>query len=49
MVRGGTDVVTVAEILGQSLQTDRRYSLPTEQDRQRAIERIPVDECPVFH
>jgi site-specific recombinase XerD len=44
MVRGGEDIVTVAELLGHSLETARRYTLPTENDRQRAIRRIPVDE-----
>lgn len=44
MVRSGEDIVTVAEILGHSLETARRYSLPTETDRHRAIRRIPVDE-----
>ena len=44
MVRSGEDIVTVAEILGHSVETARRYSLPTEHDKQRAIQRIPVDE-----
>jgi site-specific recombinase XerD len=44
MIRDGEDIVTVAEILGHSLETARRYSLPTQQDKQRAIRRIPVDE-----
>jgi hypothetical protein len=34
----------VAEILGHSVETARRYSLPTQQDRQTAIERLTVDE-----
>jgi hypothetical protein len=34
----------VAEILGHSIETARRYGLPTEQDKQRAIERLAVDE-----
>jgi site-specific recombinase XerD len=44
MVRNGEDIVTVAELLGHSVETARRYSLPTEHDKQRAIQRIPVDE-----
>ncbi|WP_067470071.1 tyrosine-type recombinase/integrase [Actinomadura macra] len=44
MVRSGEDIVVVAELLGHSLETVRRYSLPTEHDKQRAIRRIPVDE-----
>jgi site-specific recombinase XerD len=44
MIRDGEDIVTVAEILGHSVETARRYSLPTETDKQRAIRRIPVDE-----
>ncbi|MGH7746117.1 MAG: tyrosine-type recombinase/integrase, partial [Candidatus Dormibacteria bacterium] len=44
MIRDGADIVVVAEILGHSVETTRRYSLPTEQDKQRAIERLPVDQ-----
>jgi integrase len=44
LVRAGEDVVTVAELLGHSLETARRYSLPTEADKQAAIERLAVDE-----
>ncbi|MDL4770725.1 tyrosine-type recombinase/integrase [Actinomadura xylanilytica] len=44
MVRAGTDIVIVAEILGQSLETTRRYSLPTQQDKEQAVLHIPVDE-----
>jgi Site-specific recombinase XerD len=44
MTRSGTDIVIVAELLGHSLETARRYSLPTHQDRQSAIERLTVDE-----
>jgi integrase/recombinase XerC len=42
MIRDGADIV--AEILGHSVETTRRYSLPTEQDKQRAVERLPVDQ-----
>ncbi|MGH3862735.1 tyrosine-type recombinase/integrase [Actinokineospora sp.] len=44
MIRDGEDIVTVAEILGHSIETARRYSLPTDADKQRAIERLAVDE-----
>lgn len=44
MTRAGTDIILVAEILGHSVESARRYSLPTEQDRQTAIERLTVDE-----
>ncbi len=44
LTRTGTDIVIVAEILGHSVDTARRYALPTEQDRQAAIERLPVDQ-----
>ncbi len=43
LTRAGTDIVLVAEILGHSVETARRYALPSEQDRQAAIERLPVD------
>jgi integrase len=43
LTRAGTDIVLVAEILGHSVETARRYALPGEQDRQAAIERLPVD------
>lgn len=44
MIRDGEDIVVVAEILGHSIETARRYGLPTEQDKQRAIERLAVGE-----
>jgi site-specific recombinase XerD len=44
LIRGGVDIVTVAEILGHSIETARRYSLPSEADKQGAIERLAVDE-----
>jgi len=44
LTRAGTDIVLVAEILGHSVETARRYALPTEQDRQAAIDRLPVDQ-----
>ena len=44
LTRAGTDIILVAEILGHSVETARRYALPTHQDRQTAIERLTVDE-----
>ena len=44
LVRSGVDLVLVAEIAGhRRLETTRRYTLPTEQDRMAAMERIQVD------
>lgn len=44
LVRDGHDLVLVAELLGhQRLETTRGYSLPTAQDRQRAINSLPTD------
>lgn len=44
LVRGGVDLVLVAEVLGHaSLETTRRYSLPTEEDRAAALETLIVD------
>jgi len=44
LVRQGTDVVLVAEMLGHSrLESTRRYSLPSAGDREAAIAGLPVD------
>lgn len=44
LVRAGNDLVMVAEIAGHKrLETTRRYSLPSEADRQAAMEGIQVD------
>jgi len=44
LVRAGVDVVLVAELAGhRSLETTRRYSLPSEADRQAAVELASVD------
>lgn len=44
LVRAGNDLVMVAEIAGHKrLETTRRYSLPSESDRQAAMEGITVD------
>ena len=45
LVRGGTDLVIVAELLGHArLETTRVYTRPTAEDRARALELLPVDE-----
>jgi len=44
MVRGGADLVVVADLLGHArLDQTRRYTLPTAADRQRALDLLPVD------
>ena len=44
LVRGGTDLVIVAELLGHArLETTRAYTRPTAEDRTRAVELLPVD------
>lgn len=44
LVRGGHDLVLVAEIAGhQRLETTRRYSLPSAQDRINAMQSLEVD------
>ncbi len=41
LVRAGTDVVLVAELAGhRRLDTTRRYSLPSEADRDAAVEAL---------
>jgi len=45
LVRGGTDLVIVAELLGHArLETTRVYTRPTAEDRTRALDLLPVDE-----
>ena len=45
LVRAGTDLVTVAELLGHSrIETVRIYSRPTEADKVKALEHLTVDE-----
>jgi len=44
LVRSGADIVLVAEIAGhRRLDTTRRYSLPSEADRDAALEAVLVD------
>jgi integrase/recombinase XerC len=44
LVRSGVDVVTVAELAGhRTLETTRRYSLPSEADRQAAVENAALE------
>jgi len=44
LVRGGTDLVTVAQILGHArLETVRTYTRPAEEDHLKALELLPVD------
>jgi len=44
LVRNGADIVLVAEVLGHSsLETTRRYCLPTEDDRAAALELLVVE------
>jgi len=44
LVRAGHDLVLIAELAGhRRLETTRRYSLPSEADRQRAVADLEVD------
>ena len=44
LVRGGNDLVLVAEVAGHKrLETTRRYSLPSVEDREAAMEGLHVD------
>ncbi|MER5622519.1 tyrosine-type recombinase/integrase [Streptosporangium sp. NPDC002544] len=42
--RQGEDIVVIAELLGHSIETARRYTLPSEDERRAAIENLPTDE-----
>ena len=45
LVRGGTDLVIAAELLGRArLETTRVYTRPSAEDRRKAVELLPVDE-----
>jgi integrase/recombinase XerC len=44
LIRGGTDLVVVADLLGHArLETVRAYTHPTDQDRIKALELLPTD------
>jgi len=44
LVRGGIDLVVVAEMLGHArLDQTRRYTLPTTADREKALTLLPID------
>jgi len=44
LVRGGNDIVLVAELAGhRRLETTRRYSLPSAADRQAAMDRLEIE------
>lgn len=43
-MRAGNDLVLVAELAGHSrLETTRRYSLPSDTDRQTAMDALTID------
>jgi integrase/recombinase XerC len=45
LARAGTDLITVAELLGHAgLDMVRTYAQPTEQDKARALEMLITDE-----
>jgi integrase/recombinase XerC len=45
LVRGGTDLVSAAELLGHArLETTRVYTRLSAEDRRKAVELLPVDE-----
>jgi site-specific recombinase XerD len=44
LVRGGTDLVVVAELMDHArLETTRQYSLPTEEDKADALNLLTTD------
>ena len=45
LVRGGTDLVVAAELLGHArLEATRLYTRPSAEDRRKAVDLLPVDE-----
>jgi site-specific recombinase XerD len=45
MVRDGVDLPTVAGLMGHArIETTRRYAAPSEEDMEKAILRLPVDD-----
>ena len=45
LVRGGTDLVTVAELAGHArLEITRAYSLPTDEDKTKALNLLITDQ-----
>lgn len=45
LVRAGNDLVLVSELGGhRRLETTKRYTLPTEKDRERAIAGLSLDD-----
>ena len=45
LVRGGVDLVTVAELMGHArLETTRLYTLPTKADRDWALDTLLTDD-----
>jgi site-specific recombinase XerD len=44
LVRGGADLVVVAELVGHArLDQTRRYTLPSDEDRRQALDLLPID------
>lgn len=45
LIRAGNDLVLVAELTGHArLETIRRYALPTEKDKEKAVGGLPIDD-----
>lgn len=49
LIRVGTDIVLVAELIGHNdLETTRLYTLTTEADVKAAVARLPADQLWIF-